>query len=122
MLSEANIPSMLIWLFMIAVISYTLCIPFIYVCIVRPFDKLLEDRNLFLERGIILFSILLRATSYSQRILRKSKPNWYDDTLYGDFDFRDHATNRQIFLSQAFSFCGNLLLVLLLCIAVFKYI
>ncbi len=116
------IEQILLWAAGVTLMGYLACLPFVYFWIVRPYDRLLGDRSLFLERGVIVFSVLVRATNYCGRIHRKPRSNWYDDNLYGDFDFREHATPRQRIISRVFNLCSALFLVVLGLYAVFEYL
>lgn len=83
-----------------------------YFWVVRPFDRLLGERNASFEHGIFFASAVLRITRYGTLIATTRKPNWYDDNLYGDFDFRGQSTPRQRIVSRAFSYSMNTMLVL----------
>jgi len=116
----SEVPMYLYWPLIISTIVTVSSFPIMYWFVVRPFDRLLGERSVIFEQGVFFVSALLRAVNYSRLIAFKNKPNWYDETLYGDFNFKEQATKVQFALSYAYLFMGNSMLVLLAIVTIYR--
>ena len=72
------------------------------------------------EQGIFYVSALLRSFNYTKKIAFKNKPNWYVDSLYGDFDFKAQATKTQFVLSYAYLLMTNSMLAMLAIVTIYR--
>ena len=116
----SEVPDYLFWPFGILLIIFMCGLPIIYWFVVRPFDRVLEKKSVTIEHGVFYISALMRAVNYSRLIAFKNKPNQYDDSLYGDFDFKAKATRLQLVLSYAYLLMGNAAIVLLAIITFYR--
>ena len=91
----------------------------VYLWVVRPFDKKLGTPALMLEKGIPIFSALLRGFLYTSRIYKTQKKNWYDSTMYGDFDFQSNASNRQRTLSKIYIYAIRMFFISGACFGIY---
>jgi len=118
----SEVPVYLFWPLCILMMSFVCSLPIVYWFVVRPFDRVLEKKSVTIEHGVFYVSALMRAVNYSRLIAFKKKPNQYDDSLYGDFDFKTHATKLQFFLSYAYLFTGNSMLILLAIVTIYRFL
>ncbi|PCJ17387.1 MAG: hypothetical protein COB04_08910 [Gammaproteobacteria bacterium] len=72
------------------------------------------------EQGVFFVSALMRAINYARLIAFKRKPNWYDETLYDDFDFKKNATKTQFILSYAYLLMANTTIALLVITIIYR--
>ena len=94
--------------------------PIVYWFVVRPFDRLLGERSLMLEHGVFFVSALMRSFNYSRNIAFKNKSNWYNDSLYGDFDFKKRSTKTQFVLCYAYLLMTNSMLALMAIVTIYR--
>ena len=116
----SEVPVYLFWPFGILLMGSLFCFPITYWFVVRPFDKLLDKKSVTIEHGVFFVSALMRAVNYSRLIAFKNKPNPYDYSLYGDFDFKAQASKAQFILSYAYLLIGNSMLVMLGIITIYR--
>jgi len=118
----SEVPIYLYWPFLISVACTLGGLPLIYWFVVRPFDRLLEKRSVTLEQGVFFVSALLRAANYSRKIAFKNKSNSYDDSLYGDFDFKEQASKLQFALSYTYLVMCNSMIALATIVMIYRWL
>lgn len=118
----SEVPDYLFLPFGILLACFMFSFPVIYWFVVRPFDHLLEKKSVTIEHGVFYISALMRAVNYTRLIAFNNKPNRYDDSLYGDFDFKANASKTQYLLSYTYLLLGNAALVMLVIITIYRFL